>query len=138
MTLSEYLAATKRAIHADLLKGDSPKVGNYDADALAKLRSSGEPQMGATVLEPESVRFEFIYPQSDGSAELLAVDVQSPERIVFMPVPAWVVETIWQGSIDGSHHFESDAKSLLLELSESLESLANKKLFEPQPPKRRE
>ena len=138
MTLSEYLAATKRGIHADLLKGDSPKVGKYDADALAKLRSRGEPQMGATVLEPESVRFEFIYPQSDGSAELLAVDVQSPERIVFMPVPAWVVETIWQGSIDGSHHFESDAKNLLLVLSESLEPLANKKLFEPQQPKRRE
>ena len=138
MTLSEYLAATKRATHADLLKGDSPKVGKYDADALAKLRSSGEPQMGATVLEPESVRFEFIYPQSDGSAELLAVDVQSPERIVFMPVPAWVIETIWQGSIDGSHHFESDANRLQDELLESMKPLQNKKLFGRHQPKRRE
>ena len=138
MTLSEYLAATKRAIHADLVKGDSPKLGKYDEDALAMLRSRGEPQMGVTVLKPENVRFEFIYPHSDGSVELLAVDLQPPERIVFMPVPAWVIETIWQGSIDGSHHFESDAKRLQHELLESMKPLQNKKLFARHQPKRKE
>ncbi|MCH8980139.1 MAG: hypothetical protein IH945_12990 [Armatimonadetes bacterium] len=138
MTLSEYLAAKKRGIYDDLLQGRRPEEGKYDAAALAHLRSRGEPQMGSTVLEPENVRFEFIFPQPDGSAELLTVDLTPPERIVFMPVPAWVVETIWQGDVDGSHHFESDAKRLVEELSESLEPLSNKKLFGRQAPKRRE
>ena len=138
MTLSEYVAAKKKEIYDDLLQGRKPKEGKYDAVALAELRSQGEPQMGSTVLEPENVRFEFIFPQHDGSVKLLKVDLAPPERIFFMPVPAGVVETIWQGDVDGSHHFESDAKRLVQELSESLEPLSNKKLFGRQAPKRRE
>ncbi len=138
MTLSEYVATKKKEIYDDLLQGRRPREGNYDMAALAELRSQGEPQMGSTVLEPENVSFEFIFPQNDGSAELLTVELTPPERIVFLPVPAWVVETIWQGDVDGSHHFESDAKKLMDELSASLEPLSNKKLFGRQPPKRRE
>lgn len=138
MTLSEYVATKKKEIYDDLLQGRGPAEGEFDAAALAELRSRGEPQMGSTVLEPENIRFEFIFPQNDGSAELLAVELTPPERIVFMPVPAWVVETIWQGDVDGSHHFESDAKQLMDELSASLEPLSNRKLFARQPPKRRE
>ena len=138
MTLSEYVATKKKEIYDDLLQGRDPAEGEFDAAALAELRSRGEPQMGSTVLEPENIRFEFIFPQIDGSAELLAVELTPPERIVFMPVPAWVVETIWQGDVDGSHHFQSDAKRLVEELSASLEPLSNKKLFGRQLPRRRE
>ena len=130
MTLAEYLAQKKMEVYNDLRQGLKPK-GKYDEADLAALLGRGEPQIGSTHLEPENVRFEFIFPQSDGSVELFKVEMTPPERIVFMPVPGWVVETIWQGEIDGSHHFESDAKRLLQELSQSLEPLANKKLFEP-------
>ncbi|MCH8977918.1 MAG: hypothetical protein IH945_01580 [Armatimonadetes bacterium] len=138
MTLAEYVAAKKTEIYDDLMQGRSPQQGRFDKGALAELTARGKPQMGSTSFEPETVRFEFIFPQSDGSAEVLSVELDAPERIVFMPVPSWVVETIWQGSVDGSYHFESDVRRLLANLSDSLEPLSNKKLFDKPLPKRRE
>lgn len=138
MTLTEFAAAKKREIYDDMMQGRSPQQGRFDEAAFAELVAKGRPQMGSTSFEPETVRIEFIFPQSDGSAEILAVELDAPERIVFMPVPAWVVEAIWQGSIDGSYHFESDAKQLLKKMSELLEPLSNKKLFGRQQPQRRE
>lgn len=137
MTLAEFTASKKKEIYNDLRQARKPD-GRHDEAALASLLGRSEPQMGATVLEPDKVRFEFIFPQGDGSVELFKIELSPPERIVFMPVPGWVVETIWQGEVAGSHHFESDAKQLLKKLADSLEPLANKKLFDRPQPARRE
>jgi hypothetical protein len=55
-----------------------------------------------------------------------------------MPVPNWVIESIWQGEIDGSYQFESDAHNLLSQFSAQLEPEANRQLFGKKRPTRRE
>jgi hypothetical protein len=95
--------------------------------------------MGATVFLPGSVQFQYIYPDPIGGAALvLTVSVETPERVVFLPVPEWVLENVWQGSVDGSYHFESDALDLLRRFENLLETESNAKLFGPQAAKRRE
>lgn len=85
--------------------------------------------MGATNYEPDAILMEFIYPDPKGSAVLLSVRVSAPERIVFMPVPEWVVESIWQGEIAGSYHFEGDALRMIEEFRASLAPEANAEIF---------
>jgi hypothetical protein len=94
--------------------------------------------MGTTVLKPDLIVFEFIFSLDDGQTEVLAVELDPPQRIVFLPVPGWVVESIWQGEVQGSYHFETDAKVLMEEYATELEPLHNAKWFEKQKPKRRE
>jgi len=94
--------------------------------------------MGTTRYEPNAIHFEFIYPDSKSSSTVLTVTLEPPERIVFLPVPDWVVENIWQGSIAGTHHFESEAQRLVDEFKADLMPGPNGKWFEPQAPKRRE
>jgi len=55
-----------------------------------------------------------------------------------LPVPEWVVESIWQGDVAGSFHFERDAKRLLASFEQELEPDDNQKYFGPQMAKRRE
>lgn len=81
---------------------------------------------------------EFIYSDPASSAMILTVTLEPPERIVFLPVPDWVVESIWQGEVTGSAHFESDAIRLVQAFEQELREEANARWFEPQPPKRRE
>jgi len=94
--------------------------------------------MGTTRYEPNAIHFEFIYPDSKSSPTVLTVTLEPPERIVFLPVPDWVVENIWQGSIAGTHHFESEAQRLVDEFKADLMPGPNGKWFEPRAPKRRE
>lgn len=94
--------------------------------------------MGGTRYEPDSLTFEFIYPDPQSSATVLSVRVATPERIVYLPVPAWVVEHIWQGEVVGSFAFESEAAEQVAEFVSSLDREPNAALFGPQPAKRRE
>jgi hypothetical protein len=73
---------------------------------------------------------EFIYPDSRTAAILLEVRIPTPERVVFLPVPGWVVEQIWQGEITGSYAFESDAIALLEAFRQDLTPDANLRHFE--------
>ena len=57
---------------------------------------------------------------------------------MFLPVPDWVIESIWQGEISGSYHFESDAKALVEAFQAELSAENNPKWFLPQAAKRRE
>ena len=138
MPLNEYAAQLRRRLFDDLKSGTAPSSGKYDESLLKEGRAKGEPQVGTTRYEPGAIHFEFVYPDRAGSTLILTVSVDPPERIVFLPVPDWVVESIWQGDIDGSYHFESDAKTLMESLRGELEPEANAKWFGPRQPKRRE
>lgn len=138
MSLNSYAAEQRLAIFAELQKGLPPSVGSYSLEALAEAKKKGAPTMGSTRYEPSQIHFEFIYPDPLSSATILTVTIPSPERIVHLPVPEWVVESIWQGEISGSFHFESDARALLERFSTEIEVGANEKWFGPQQAKRRE
>lgn len=138
MQLNEYTAQKKRAVFEDLLAGREPAEGAFDAKVLAEARVKGKPQMGTTVYHPDAIELQFIYSDPKSSATVLRVTVPSPERIVFLPVPGWVIESIWQGEISGSYHFERDAEELVKAFGELLEPDANRALFGPKPPTRRE
>lgn len=114
-------------------------MGRFDPELLRQTQVKQPAQMGATVFLPGSVQFQYIYPDPIGGAALvLTVTVDTPERIVFLPVPEWVLENVWQGSVDGSYHFESDARDLVERFNGLLEPSANAALFGPQAAKRRE
>lgn len=138
MTLNAYSAAKKIALFEDLKKGLPPSEGVYDEVVLKEAKAKGDPQVGATKYEPNVIQIEFIYPDPKSTSTILVVKLTPPERIVFLPVPTWVVESIWQGEISGTYHFESEAKRLYNEFGLELEADANQKWFGPQMAKRRE
>ncbi len=113
MNLNSFAAEVRKRLFEDLELGKVPREGEYSETVLKEGRSKGKPQMGTTRYLDNAIVFEFIYPDSKGAATLLAVAVPSPEPIVFMPVPEWVVEQIWQGEVTGSYHFLSQALTML-------------------------
>lgn len=138
MTLNAYAAKLRLSLFDDLKAGRAPSAGEFDEGILAEARAKGVPQVGTTRYEPAAIWFEYIYANPTSAAIIVSVKVPSPERIVFLPVPSWVVETIWQGDIDGSYHFESDARALVQQFADVLEPHANLPWFGPRAPKRRE
>lgn len=138
MPLNLYASERKRRIYDELCNGANPSEGDFDEATLREGRSKGKPQIGITRFEPDSIIFEYIFPDPNGAAVILTVKLSPPERIVFLPVPKWVVESIWQGDIDGSYHFEGDARQLLKEFESSIEPESNKAWFGPRQAKRRE
>lgn len=138
MGLNQYAAETRLAIFADLKAGKEPSLGAFDASLLREAKTKGTPLVGTTRYEPDRIHFEFIYPDPKSTATIVTVTLESPERIIMLPVPEWVVESIWQGEISGSYHFESDAKRLVEAYLLQLEAPSNQKWFGPQPAKRRE
>lgn len=138
MTLNEWAAAKKTEIFEQLGQGQAPSEGAYDAAVFRDGLVKGKPQMGATTFTPSAAHFEFIFPDSNSTSTVLDVCVDAPERIVFLPVPEWVVEEIWQGDVSGTPHFESEANAMLARFRTELDPGMNEKHFGPQPPKRRE
>jgi hypothetical protein len=138
MNLNAFAAEKRLAFLEDLKRGQPPREGVYDEHLFKDGKVKGQPQMGTTRYEPSSIVFEFIYPDPHTTATVLSVRIPAPERIVFLPVPEWVVETIWQGDIDGSFHFESEALALVSAFQAELESGANEKWFGKREAKRRE
>jgi hypothetical protein len=138
MTLNEYVARTKREVFDDIVEGRQPSTGLCDLALLDGLRAKAAPQMGTTVFAPDSLTFEFIFSLSDGQTEVFQVKVSAPERIVYLPVPEWVVESVWQGEVAGSFHFESDARVLVDKFQGETTPDGNTKWFQKQLPKRRE
>jgi hypothetical protein len=138
MTLNAYAAEKRLRIFEDLQQGQPPREGEYSDQTLQEGRVKGKPQMGSTRYEPHAIIVEFIYPDPKSSATVLSVRLPSPERIVFLPVPEWVIESIWQGEIDGSYQFESDARSMLKKFEAELGEEENQPWFGPRQAKRRE
>lgn len=138
MNLNSYAAEKRRAIFDQLKAGQEPGEGTFDRETLAQGRMKAAPQVGSTRYEPHAIHLEFIYPDPGSTATIFTVTLVPPERIVFLPVPEWVVESIWQGDIDGSYHFESRAVELVAQFQIELEAEANLKWFGPRQAKRRE
>ena len=128
--LQDFVSDARRRVFDDLVNGVPPSLGSVDLDAFAKARDRGKPQLGTTQFGQHEVRLEFIYPDSRTAAILLEVCIPTPERVVFLPVPGWVVEQIWQGEITGSYAFESDATALLEAFRQDLTPDANLRHFE--------
>ena len=137
MDLNEWSSTTKRAIFADLSLGGAPSVGEFNSETLKEAQALGKPQVGATVYKPTHATFEYVYTGSNTTI-VFEVTVASPERIVYLPVPNWVIESIWQGEVSGSHHFESVAVRLLREFEATLAPEPNAPLFGRKQPTRRE
>lgn len=131
--LSVVSAQQKRELFDALRRGEMPPFGEFDEGVWRDAKEKGEVQMGTTVFEPNQISYEFIYPGGEG-ALVLRVTVQPPERIVYMPIPRWVVDSIWQGEINGSPVFESEAREMVAEFVASLEPEANRPLFAPPRP----
>jgi len=129
MSLNQYAAERRLRIFEELKAGKAPTEGRYDEAVLRDARTKGQPQMGSTHFEPDVIEVEFIYPNTNGAPILLSVRLDAPERIVWMPVPSWVVESIWQGEISGSFQFESDAEAMLKAFRADLEPTRNGELF---------
>ena len=137
MGLNQFTSELRSKIFEELKLGFVPSEGTYSEQLLRDARSKGQPQMGSTRFEPDAIVIEFIYPAPGTTATVVPVRVSSPERIVFMPVPSWVVESIWQGDIDGSYHFESEATELVAEFIEVLKREGNLAQFGDKAPTRR-
>lgn len=138
MTLNEFAGGLRTRLFEELKAGQEPSLGAFDPSQLRDARAKGSPQVGATRYTPDSIAFEFVYPDPTSTAAIVTVHVPAPERIVFLPVPPWVVENIWQGDVDGSFHFESDALELLEAFASKLQPAENAVFFGPREPKRRE
>lgn len=138
MKLNTYAADLRLQIFDELKSGGTPRVGEFEVALLDEGRKKGAPQMGTTRFEPNAIVYEFLYSAANVAATVFTVRVEAPERIVFLPVPEWVVESIWQGEIDGSFQFESDAKALVARFANELDPSHNAKWFQKQLAKRRD
>jgi hypothetical protein len=112
LNLNEFVSGHRKLAHEALLAGREP-AGEFDAQVLREARTKGKPQVGATRYEVDAVILEFIYPDPTGAAAILDVRIPAPDQIVFLPVPPWVIEQIWQGEVTGSHHFAAQAREML-------------------------
>lgn len=138
MHLNAYAAQKRLSIFEEIRSGQLPSEGTFDEAVLREGRTKGQPQVGSTRYEPDAIILEFIYHDPRGASVIFSVRLEAPERIVFLPVPNWVVENIWQGDIDGTYHFESEARRQLEVFSEELEPSKNAVWFGPRAAKRRE
>jgi hypothetical protein len=85
------------------------------------------------------VVLEFIFQDASLGPAVLSVRVPAPEPIVYMPVPDWVIEDVWQGEVTGSFRFLSEAERLLEAFRAQVFTERNRAYFEkPDLPKRRD
>lgn len=138
MTFAVFAAEARTQILLDLEQGRDPSLGSFDAARLTEARAHGKPRLGTMVPSPRSIALEFPFFDHAGSALVLSVEVETPERVVYLGVPAWVVENIWQGNVDGSYVFESQARAMLEEFAGGIEPGKNAAMFGPRAPTRRE
>ena len=138
MKLGAYVAEKQRKIHEELLAGHPPSEGDFDQAAFREAKIKGQPLIGAARFSPDTIALEFVFPDPKSAALVFTVTLSPPERIVFMPVPSWVIENVWQGSVDGSHRFESEAQAMLEQFSDELAANRNAGLFDKMSPMRRD
>ncbi len=130
MTLNEYSAKKRREILDDLLAGRDPREGSWNADLFAEAKMKSRPQLGPLVFFAGHFEMQFLYSSPEGGSLIFTVRLDSPHRIVQMPVPEWVIENVWQGEVSGSFHFEQDAMAMLEAFRAELEPEANVKHFQ--------
>ena len=134
MKLNVWVAENKRSIFDNLVQGTPPQIGRFDEILFKEVLNLNAPTMGKTVFAPNGVSFEFVYQVQDSSAIIFPVWVESPHRIVYRPVPDWVIENIWQGSIAGSYVFEPEANEAINDFVARLTPNTNQFEFEQKQP----
>ncbi|MCS7190756.1 MAG: hypothetical protein NZ843_04030 [Fimbriimonadales bacterium] len=139
MTLREFVRDQIRAVFDALKAGNAPPVGEYDPATLRECQRRALPQVGATRFLPDAIILEFIFQDASLGPAVLSVRISAPEPIVYMPVPDWVIEDVWQGDVTGSFRFRSEAERLLQAFSEQVFTERNRVFFERADlPKRRD
>lgn len=139
MTLREFVRDQIQTIFDALRAGNPPPVGEYDPAQLRECQRRANLQVGATNFLPDAIGLEFIYQDTSLGPAVLSVRVPAPEPIVYMPVPDWVIEDVWQGDVTGSFRFLSEAERLLEAFREQVFTDRNRAYFEKSDlPKRRD
>lgn len=133
MTLREFVREQIQQIYEALRQGQAPPIGEYDPATLKECMRRTTVQIGTTHYRPESVLLEFIFTEPSLGPAILTVRVPAPEPIVYMPVPDWVIEDVWQGEVTGSFRFASEAQILLKKLHNQIFSETNILYFEERP-----
>lgn len=137
MLLKEFVVHKRKVILEDLKNGKAPKEGKYDKGFLTSYSANDTIQLGAVKFQPYSMTLEYIFTDKQKNSHIFSVELEVPERIVFMPVPTWVIQSIWQGEIQGSYYFQTEAYRLLDEFKLNLEESQNLNCFNAEPEKQR-
>lgn len=138
MTFASFTAEARTLILLDLDRGLDPSLGKFDGARLAQARAHGKPRLGAMLPSPHSVVLEFPFFNEEGAAMMFSVELATPERVVYLGVPPWVVENVWQGTVDGTYVFESQARAMLDEFAQGTAPGPNAAMFGARAPTRRE
>ncbi len=139
MTLREFVREQIETTFAALKAGNPPPIGEYDPAALRECLRRAQTQVGASQFLPDAVVLEFIFQDASLGPAVLSVRIPAPEPIVYMPVPDWVVEDVWQGDVTGSFRFLSEAERLLEAFRQQVFTERNRAYFEkPDLPRRRD
>ncbi len=139
MILREFIRENLKTLYEALQKRQNPPAGTYDAETLRECFRRTQVQTGTTHYFPDRVVFEFIFTEPSLGPAVLSITVPTPEPIVYMPVPDWVVEDVWQGDVTGSFRFRSEAEQLIEQFRTQLFSEQNLAYFERHRlPKRRD
>jgi hypothetical protein len=133
MTLREFVRDKIQQIHDALRQGLAPPVGEYDPEVFKECKRRATVQIGTTHYRPDSILLEFIFTEPSLGPAVLTVRVPAPEPIVYMPVPDWVIEDVWQGEVTGTFRFASEAQVLLKKLHNQIFSETNLLYFDERP-----
>lgn len=133
MTLREFVRTQMQAIYEALQQKQPPPLGEYDHQTLKECFRRAQVQTGTTHYLPDAVVLEFIFLEAQLGPAVLSVRVPTPEPIVYMPVPDWVVQDVWQGEVTGSFRFASEAETLLKQLQNQIFTEANVFYFDERP-----
>jgi len=133
MTLREFVREQIQQIYEALRQGQAPPIGEYDPATLKECMRRATVQIGTTHYHPDSILLEFIFTEPSQGPAILTVRVPAPEPIVYMPVPDWVIEDVWQGEVTGTYRFASEAQVLLKKLHNQIFSETNILYFEERP-----
>jgi hypothetical protein len=123
-------ALLRGQILEDLQAKIEPRIGQFEPETLRLALTKPSVQMGAQKFVPNGFFFEFIFPDPTAGTVILTVFVPSKERIVFLPVPNWVRQNIWQGDIEGSYYYESEVEPVLSGFRTLLSDEKNAVFFE--------
>ncbi len=133
MTLREFVREQIQQIYGALQQGQPPPVGEYEPATLKECMRRTTVQIGTTHYRPDSILLEFIFTEPSMGPAILTIRIPAPEPIVYMPVPDWVIEDVWQGEVTGSFRFASEAQLLLKKLQNQIFSEANLLYFDERP-----
>jgi len=139
MTLREFTNTTRKQVFEALQHKTPPPIGHFDLKTFEEAIQLRQVQMGGAHYTPHSVVLEFVFlHDSPGAPLILSVEVETPEPVVYMPVPEWVQEDVWQGEVKGTFRLRSEAERMLSDFRHHVLECDNPHYFDERPAPRRE